>query len=227
MIWYVVIAVTVLLFIALHVFVLPRRFLLCKYSTRIEDRGVKNINERGGHSIIYTPALRYRKHLKHYVISQRNKQVQLVCDFAEGIEYADFNVLLYDGNGEVFKTLQIQQAVENGESEPIPLPDETAYVSVQLNNVDGKTFSGQRVEGVKGGSLAKFLLICSFLELVVFFIVKIGVAKLYGGLFAESFIQSLEGNLITLAVGIVLVLINDLLTLIMIKSRNSKQTKRK
>ncbi len=225
--WYSIIVATIIVFIVLHVIVLPRRFLRCRYRVQLADRGIQNINEEGGHSIIYAPAVPYRKFLKHYLLSEREGTLHLVCDFDKKVEYADFSVALYDGDGRVTKVLEVKQAVDKGETEPVALPAGTAYVSVKLNNVDGVLFNENRVEGVSAKNVLAFLGISSVIEILVLFAIKVCIARLYGGLFAESFIEGTQSNLITLLFALVTVAVNNLLTIITIKISNVRQTKRK
>ncbi len=226
MIWWSIIIVTTAIFIVLHSIVLPKYFLSSRYSPRLEDRGIKNINEQGGHSIAYLPGTQYRGYLRQYILSERDGKLRLICDFDKNVQFVDFNVALYDHNGQVFKVLDVQQQVARGEAEEIDLPSQTAYVSVKLNTVDGVEFHEHRTQDVSIKRLSLFLGVCSILELLMIFVLKICLARLFGGLFAESFMQSLSGNMITLAIGLVLVAINNTLTIIIMKLNQVKRAKR-
>ncbi len=69
--WYCVIGVILLTFIALHGFVLPTRFLRLQYKAPFFDRGIRNINEVGGHSILYVPAVRYRCYVILWILRKQ------------------------------------------------------------------------------------------------------------------------------------------------------------
>ncbi len=226
MIWYAIIAVTVVIFIALHVVILPKRFLRCSYDEKMNDRGVRNVNEEGGHSVVYVPAVQYRRFLKHYALSHRQKGLRLVCDFDKRVEYAEYEVSLYDGQGRVFEVLRVKQAVEQGRTEELRLPAATAYVSVKLINVDGTEFHENHVKGVSGKRGFAFWLACSFIELFALFVIKVCIGKLFGGLYVENFIESFNGTLMTLTAWGAMAVLNGLWTAIYIKSSNGKQTKR-
>ncbi len=116
--------------------------------------------------------------------------------------------------------------MENGDTEPIDLPKGTAYVSIALNKANNTVFKGDHRGGVSKSSLKTYLLIASFVELLVIFALKICLSNLYGGIFAESFLEEPLSNLMTLAFGLVVVLINNLFTIIVIRSRLEKQVKR-
>ncbi len=217
-IWLLVFVLAALLFIVLHVLVLPRCFLRIRFRAQMEDRGIKNVNEGdGGHTVICAPAQQYRRYLKHYALSHRQNGVQLICDFDKSVAYASFNVAIYDGTGQVCKVLEVKQSIVNGESEEIALPPNTAYVSVKLKEVDGVKFDGSYADGVPTKSVLLFVGICALLELFILFIVKVCLAKTFGGLFAESFMDSPENTVITLIIGVILVAINGILTAVVIK----------
>ncbi len=224
--WLTIMILALLLFVALHVVVLPRRFLRCTYTEHMTDRGVKNINEENGHSIVYEPAMKYRKYLKHYLISHRGDEVKLACDFDKNVRYADFDVSLYNELGQVFKVLHARQAVDNGDSEPIKLPAETAYVSVKLNQINNTVMRENRVRGVAYKKVFIFLAICSVIEIVAIFIMRIGLGKLLGSVFADNFIESKMGNLVTLIAALVFVFLNNLLTIIAVQESNKRQAAR-
>ena len=53
-------------------------------------------------------------------------------------------------------------------------------------------------------------------------LIKTCLSKLFGGAFKESFIINLDGLLITLAIAGVLILINTIIVIITVKSREKK-----
>ncbi len=225
-IWYIVLSIILILFVALHVVILPAKLLRLQYRAQMNDRGLKNINEVDGHSIIYAPDSCYRKYLRHYALSKRNGELNLICDFANDVQYADFDVSIYDGKGQVIKVFQVKQIVEDGVSEPILLPENTAYVSVKLNHANNEKFAWKRISGVSNGSLVLFLLISSFLELAVLFLLKVCFSYLFGGIFGESFLVDASGNIFTIIVGLIVIVLNNLVTILVIKIRNATSTKR-
>ncbi len=225
--WYVAFVVTVALFVALRIFVLPKAFLRGKYKSQFADRGLKNVNETEGHSILYAPDMRYRKYLKHYVLSARGEQLRLACDFHPTVRYADYDVSLYDGEGEIFDVLQVKQTVENGVSEPIALPARTAYVSVKLNAANEESFPSDLVEGVSNKNLTLFLLACAGLELAVLFLLNLCIAKLFGGIYNVSYLSDGAYNLTLLIYGLAVVLVNAIVTLIVIKAKNARSARKR
>ena len=77
--WSVLLAVTVIVFVVLHAVVLPRWFLNVGFSVRAPiGRGVRVIRETNGRSIVYDADVSIRKYIPKYNLSERGGKKQIV-----------------------------------------------------------------------------------------------------------------------------------------------------
>ncbi len=226
MIWYIVLTLIIAVFVVLHVFLMPRLMIRLDCKTVVKDRGLRNINEVDGHSIIYAPATVYRKYLKHYALSRRNGELKLICDYDKKVQYVDFDICLFDNDGNIANVVNVKQNVTNGAGEEISLPVETSYVSIKLNVANGSTFSKGISEGVSGKSLALFAIVCSVIEVGILFALKWCFSHLFGGVYGESFMSDMIGNIITFGVGFVIIVTCNVITVAIIKIKNNIKAQR-
>ena len=79
-IWYLLLCLVIGGSLALAAFVLPKIYLSTRYTiTQPTDRGIKKILEKSGQSMLFEPALKYRKYLKQYVLAERYGKKELIC----------------------------------------------------------------------------------------------------------------------------------------------------
>ncbi|MDE6613128.1 MAG: hypothetical protein K2K28_01045 [Clostridia bacterium] len=189
--WVIVLIVTVAAFVAIRGFLLPRVFLKGDFGKlSLSDRGYGIVDEENGRSVVYEPDVRIRKQIKKYVLSERSGIKQLVLRLDENIKHIDFDVAVYNESGVVFKVLNIRETVKNaGYTEALRLPTQTSFVTVKLNSINGERESrGIFAGGVKGGMLAAYIALSCLIDVVCVLFAKVCAAKLFGGLFGESFL---------------------------------------
>lgn len=189
--WVIVLIATVAAFVAVRAFLLPRFFFKGEYGKlALSDRGLGIVDEENGRSIVYEPDVKLRKQIKKYVLSERGGIKQLVLRLDENIKFIDFDVALYNETGRVFKVLNIREAIENsGYTKAAELPEKTSFVTIRLNSVNGEKESRGLFSGrIKGGMLAAYIALSCFTDIVCVLFAKVCAAKLFGGLFGESFL---------------------------------------
>ncbi|MDE5722385.1 MAG: hypothetical protein K2I30_06600 [Clostridia bacterium] len=189
--WVIVLIVTVAAFVAIRGFLLPRIFLRGEYGRlALSDRGYGIADEENGRSVVYEPDVKIRKQIKKYVLSQRGGVNQLVLRLDESIKHIDFDVAVYNESGAVFKVLNVREIVENaGYTKALNLPPQTSFVTVKLNAVNGESESrGLFAGGVKVSMLAVYIALSCLTDVVCVLFAKVCAAKLFGGLFGESFL---------------------------------------
>lgn len=208
-VWYVLLAVVLVLFIVVHAIVLPRCFFRVSFETSVAGRGLKVINEKGGTSIVYEPDISIKKYIGQYIVSERYGKKRLIMRVADYLRFVSVDVALFDSDNRMFDILTVDDVISHkGYSDIIELPNNTAYVTLHLNAADDKKFEPRRKGGISGKKWAAFLLCCTFCELLTVFVSRLCIAKLYGGIYWESFILSAEGNLIAAAICVAIVALN-------------------
>jgi len=198
--WIVVLIVATALYFGAMIWLLPKAFLKSKYSFKATcDRGIKKYKlESEGYAIVYEPHLRARKHIKQYVITEKDGKKTLKCKIDKDTFYLDFDIFLFDSLHQVFDVIHVRDLIqEQGYTQDVEIPTSTAYVSVFLNRVNNETLNKKpRVK--QSASKMVGLWIWSIVLTVAFALtLKLGVANLIAGVFRQSVMLSLKGNIIT------------------------------
>lgn len=225
-IWYVLLGLTVLVSVAVASLLLPKMFLQTRYTIKSSvDRGLKKIIEKNGQSMVFQPALKWRKYINQYVLAERSGVKQLMCKLNTDITYISYDIVLFNSEDKVFDVLTVKDLVEkNGFSKVVELPEDTSYVSLVVNEVDGMSFPDHITGKAKAGKVAKFLVACSFMILLELLFVKVCCANLFGGVFKESFVLNVQSTLVTLLIAGILIIVNIIVSLITVKVRGAKKS---
>lgn len=115
MVWVIVLIVTVALYGFLMAYVLHCSFLKTEFvASESHDRGLKNVKETTGRSIVFQPSMKYRKHVTQYLISERNGEKILLCKLAENVRYIDYDVVMFNRFRKVFNVLNCKELIKEG-----------------------------------------------------------------------------------------------------------------
>ena len=225
-IWYVLLILTILASLGVAAILLPMLFLKTRHIlTAPTDRGLKKITEKNGQSMVFEPALKWRKYIRQYVLAERHGKKELMCKLAPDVSYIYYDIVIFNNRNEVCEVLRVKDLIErSGYTKIVELPQETSYVSLVINEVDGVTFPDATVKKTKAGKIAKFLTACSFVVLMEIFCVKVCFANIFGGIFRESFVLDINSFLVTLLIAAVLIVVNLAASAIALKIRNAKKS---
>lgn len=223
--WSIILGVSVIAFIVLAVIVLPSVFLKTDYLiTAPRDRGIRHIKEPNGTTLLYEPNLKARRYVKQYVLSDRGGKKVIVCKLADSVDYIDYDVALFNNLNEVFEVVNVKEQIETrGYTKEMELPEETSYATVIVNGVNGEDFSERIVGRVKGKKIALYAVFAGLLAVAEVACVKLCCAYAFGGIFAESFMVSSKGMLVTAIAAAAVVLINTLGAVIALCARGGKK----
>lgn len=223
--WIVVLAVSVVVYFMLTVFVAPRVFLVSGFSGMSHaGTGLKSYRTPGGRSSVFAPDAKTRKYIKQYVLSERNGRKIMVCKIEPSLSYLEFDVAVFDLSGEAITVLTVKEIIENrGYTSAIELPDETAYASLVLRRADGRVFpaSGGNAR-VSRGRVALYMLSSGVLTVLEILCIKFCLSGMFGGLFGESFMVSPVVLLVTAIICAVAVAVNIACTAAYFAFMNSK-----
>ena len=220
--WAILLILSLAAFAFLMAYVLPHIFLKTKFMVeKSGDRGIKNIKETTGRTIVYQPAVKFRKYVSQYLISQNGAQKVLVCKAMAGVEYLDYDVVMFNGMREAFRVINVKELIEDGYTEELVLDEETAYVSLVLNAVNETELPNEKVKPVSRGKIATYILSCTGLTILEVFITKLCCSYAFGGVFREIFMLSTTSMLTTLLFAVVAVAINITFILVaLLKNRH-------
>lgn len=219
--WITLLIVSILAYAFLMAYVLPRAFLKTEIvAMKARDRGLKNIKETVGRSIVYQPSMEARKYVTQYVISDRKGKKVLICKTHPDVRYLDYDVVMFNAFNKPFKAVNARELVENGRTEKLELDKETAYVSLIINAANDEKFKRKLIKPVSGGKIALYALTCALLAFAQVYLMKLCCSYAFGGVFREEFMITLQSNMVTIFCGVAAAIINVALVLTISLKRN-------
>ena len=223
--WSAIFAVAVLLFLALHIFVMPKIFFRVRFRVQSPaGRGIKVIRERSGKSIVYDSDVKIRKYIPQYLISERNGKKQLVCRVNEHLAYLDYDIAIFDQFNTVTDILHVREAIGEREyTKPVDLPDHAAYAAVYLNEADGRTFQSRLKGRISGKCWAGYLFMCALIDILAVFAVRLCLANLFGGIYGESFLNAPASKATAWAIAAIVIAFNAVLAPLAVRLRARKK----
>lgn len=221
-VWIIALIAIIIAFLAIAAFVLPRFFLHNKCAIKKSaDRGIKRTVDRDGESVLYEPSPRVKKYIKQYVLTCRDGEKSIVCKMNKRTKYVDYDIVVFNAANAVKCILNVKEAVtERGYSHVIKLPDDAAYVSLNLNEANDKTFDSKVLSRVSAGRIFLFVLISAALIAVTVIGIRVCCAYLFGGLFRESLIYENASIIYTAIIGGAVAVVDLVITLTAVLIKN-------
>lgn len=208
-VWIILLILSLVVYALLMAYVLPRSFLKTEYIVgESNDRGLKNVKETTGRTIVYQPAMKYRKYVSQYLISERRGRKILKCKVEPNVKYLDYDVVLFNGVRKAFNVINVKELTENGYTEELTIDNETAYVSLVINGVNDTVFSRKTLKPVSRGKITTYILACTGLTILQVFLIKLCCSYVFGGVFREIFMVSTTSTLVTVLFAVIAVAMN-------------------
>ena len=219
--WIAILTLSIAVYGLLMAVVLPRAFLKTELvEIKAKDRGIKNIKETVGRSIVYQPSVAIRKYVTQYVVSDRKGKKVLICKTRPNVRYLDYDVVMFNGINKPFKAVNAKELIENGYTDKLTLDPETAYVTLVINAVNDEQFDEGVIKPISGGKTTLYAITSALLAFVQVYFVKLCCSYAFGGVFREEFMITLQGNIITAICGGIAAIINITLVLAVTAKRN-------
>lgn len=219
-----VMTASVILFVTLLTFVLPKWIL--KISYKVDgacDRGVKKCLFKGKHCMVYDSSKENKPIIKQYLLLQEDGYKALKCKVTPNVRYVDYDVVLYNRYNKPFKVVNVKEDIVGMEmTRTTRLDDETAYVRIIIKRVNRTDMKKKPVVRIRGARIFLFTVTAMALTAVEAFTLRVCYSYSFGKVFRESFVSSNEGLLTIGAVALVTGLIGALL----IVMRASKRAKK-
>lgn len=228
-VWVFALIVLVAVFLVIATLILPKLFLHNKCAlTGSVDRGIKRTVTRRGESCLYEPSLQLRKYIKKYVLTVRDGKKVLVCKLGKKFKYLDYDIVVFDTQSKVLCILNVKEVLKDGGyTRVIRLPDETAYVSLNINGVDDLVFPQRVLSRVSTIKLLIFALCSAALVLFTVVGIRICFSYLFGGVFSESLLVESDSTIFTVIIGNVVAFADLALTLIFVFFNDHKSVVKK
>jgi hypothetical protein len=224
--WWSLLVGSILLFLVVEILILPKYLLESKYTVgQTSDRGIrkyKTFDE--GMYLVYEPNLLVRKWIKQYVIGHRNGEKMLKCKVDEGVDYVEYDVVLFDAADKVFRVLGVQQLLDGGVfTDEIELPPETAYVTLVLRRVNNRDFPKVACARVSRAKLTAYGLLTCIMAMATAFCMNLSFSYLFGEVFRESYAASLWENVLVLGVALIASVLGVLMLSLLLFLKNKKK----
>jgi hypothetical protein len=132
--------------------------------------------------------------------------------------------MLFNNQNEVFLVLNAKDVIrESGYTQEVVLPKETSYVTILLNQVDGREF--KQYDGVKISTahMALYVISCIGFSVAVAFCMKLSMSYLFGGLFRESFLTAWGSNATTAVSAVLIGAIGAILSAVILIFKSKKK----
>ena len=225
MIWWILLFGSVALFLCVEMFLLPRLLLESKYSIgETYDRGIKRYKSAdNGVSVVYEPSILVRKYIKQYAIVSDKGNKTFKCKADSSLSYLDFDIVLFDSFGKVFKVMTVQSIVNNGYTEDVILPKETSYVTLMLNKADNKEFPKRSCAKISPSRIVIFGLTTTVFSMLVAYCINLSFSNLFGGLFRESYASNMLTNVAVLTVALIATALGTVILSINLAIKNRKK----
>lgn len=223
-VWIFALIALVAVFLVIATLVLPKLFLHNKCAlTGSIDRGIKRTVSRRGESCLYEPSPKLRRYIKKYVLTVRDGKKVLVCKLGKNFKFLDYDIVVFDDQNKVRCVLNVKEALTgNGFTRVIRLPDETAYVSLNVNGVDDMIFPHRVLSRVSGVKVLIFALCSAALVLFTVVGLRICCSYLFGGVFSESLLIEHNSTIFTIIIGSAVAFADLALTLVCVFVINNK-----
>ena len=223
-VWVCVLILLFALTIFFATYALPRFYLKLNYAMdKSNDRCINRVYEKNGQSLLFEPEEKWRKYINQYIIAERKEKKEIVCKVDKELSYIEFNVVVFDAFNKVTQVIKVCESLDGrGYTKAIELPPETSYVAINVLRADNKTFEEDKELKVSKSKMLGFLLVNAmvvFMEVIGY---KICLANIFGGLFRQSILVNFKNVAISLIIAVVLIVINTLVAIIDVKSREKK-----
>lgn len=227
-VWIVLLILSVILTITLIAFALPKVLLseevLGANSGKFfsYDRGYKKIADGDVKRIVYAPAPKYRRAIDRYALSSDGKEITLIAHAHDGVKNLEYDVFLFDEQDKVFKVIGVKETVKDGMTKPLVLPEKTSYVNVRVTRADGEVFGGGYTKKIPSKNLFLFLLFNFLILAMELVFLNVACAKVFGGLYTESFLLDASGVKFVLITTGIAVALDTLISFVILKSYGKK-----
>ena len=127
------------IYVFLTACLLPRLLLKPHFGPEgIKDRGLQRYLFENGRAITYQPDPAILDYMPQYILSDNNGERFLKCKLDERVQSIAYRVLTFDANDRPLEVLKVEDPVQNsGTTRSVPLPLRTAYVSIDILQVNG------------------------------------------------------------------------------------------
>ena len=219
---FALLTVSILLFLSLIGWILPRALLRAVYpAVEPTGRGIKRCIYKGRRCVLYRPFAAQERYMRKYAIFSEDGYKLLKCQLTPLVESINFDVVIFNRHDEVTGVLKISESVATEMTDAIRLPDDASYVNIVIRKVNGEVTdtSAPVLPKVSGGRIFFYTLLVFLFTLAEAFVVKASCAFAFGGVFREDFLFSSESTVTALGLAAVAAVVCLIIEGIVIRSK--------
>lgn len=192
--WILLLALGIVLFTFFTIGVFPKTFLKNKYRINHPlDRGLKKYKfSDTEYAVLYEPSLEARNFITQYILAKKDGKKCIKCKIAPNIAYIDFDIVLFDSQGKSFLVMSSMDVIGNDRlTEETELPNETAFVSVLVNQVNDTVVRKEKNVQTSASSIMMFGLATIVASMALAACFVFSFSRIFGGLFKETFANTM------------------------------------
>ncbi|MBQ4091583.1 MAG: hypothetical protein IJC64_04640 [Clostridia bacterium] len=227
--WILLLVGSIIAFLVLEMFIFPSLFLKSNYSIgKTADRGIRKYKtSANGLYMIYEPNWIVRKFIKQYIIAAEEDRKIMKCMVEYGVDYVEYDAVLFDTTDKVFRVLNVQQLIGDSiYTDEIELPRETAYATLILRRVNNRVFPQTASSRISPRRLLIYGLFTCLAALGASVSINISLANMFGGVFRESYVANMGTWITATGVALAAAAVCALVLSLIIASRDFKKKKK-
>jgi hypothetical protein len=163
-----------------------------------------------------------RKYVRRYILCQEKGYKTLKCHAASAVTYLEYDVVLFNRYDKITGVLHVKENLTSTYTRSVQLPNDTAYISLVLRRVNKEVFEKKQIASIPRGRVVAFAGLTLLLTAAEGFVIKVGSAYAFGGVFREDFIASHDGTLWGIGTALTVALLGLLFALLPIRRRARK-----
>jgi len=192
------------------------------------DRGISKFVDGTNRGIRYESYPTVRKYIPEYVVMKRDGKKVLIPRINSGIQFINYDVVLFDVDNKVINTLNVKELVDEGAEylQDVYLPMQTAYVSLIVNSVNAKTINTVSL-GVKIPNLILFSILTFIFSVVEAFGVERCLAKFLAGKYMDYYYGTIGYWIVPFAIGVGVTLLSFLAVYLLLRLKSDNKGSKK
>ncbi len=103
------------------------------------DRGIKKYTFPSGRGVVYEPQPSIRKYINRYTLFTNDGYKYIKCHVDSGVRKLNYSVVMFNNRNKVIDVIDINEIKpRNCETDTVGIHQDTSYVSLVLNSVNGE-----------------------------------------------------------------------------------------
>lgn len=148
-----VVCLSIILIIEMAAYIILVGVFMPKWIVRIRcvvkesfDRGIKKYTFPSGRGVVYEPHPSIRKYINRYTLFTNDGYKYIKCRVDSGVKKLNYSVVMFDNRNKVIDVLDINEIKpRNCETDTVAIHQDTSYVSLVLNSVNGEMLEGRPI----------------------------------------------------------------------------------